>query len=309
LPNTVFNLVKVANGVAGKSPTLTFGVQDKTGKTVAVPKMDRLALVLAGPTTDYSGYVSEDPRKTAVANNDGTYNYTFKAAIPASATGTFSIGIEGYSNQTLLPGTKKAVVVRDAGANKVISFSVDGSTLAPRRTVVAIDNCNQCHSSLSVHGDNRNQIVMCVLCHNPNTTDADQRTAANQPPQTVDFRTMIHKIHRGENLDAKDQFTVIGFGKSVNNFNDIRFPGDLRNCEKCHVNASEQLPLGDNLLSVVTPRGYMNPTTPTAAACLACHDTKPAAAHAMGNANSLGEACAVCHSASGEFAIDKVHAR
>jgi OmcA/MtrC family decaheme c-type cytochrome len=186
---------------------------------------------------------------------------------------------------------------------------VDGSTVAPRRTVVAIDNCNQCHSSLSVHGDNRNQTVMCVLCHNPNTTDADQRTAANQPPQTVDFRTMIHKIHRGENLDPNDQYTIIGFGKSENNFNDVRFPGDLRNCEKCHVNSSEQLPLGDNLLSVVTPRGYMNPTTPTAAACLACHDDKPAAAHALGNANSLGEACAVCHSPSGEFAIDKVHAR
>ncbi len=309
LPNTVFNLVKVTNGVAGKSPTLTFGVQDKTGKTVAVPSMGRLALVLAGPTLDYAGYVSEDPRKTAVANNDGTYNYTFTAAIPANATGTFSIGIEGYSNQTLLPGTKKAVTVRDAGANQVMSFSVDGSTVAPRRTVVAIDNCNQCHSSLSVHGDNRNRIVMCVLCHNPNTTDADQRTAANQPPQTVDFRTMIHKIHRGENLDPNDQYTVIGFGKSVNNFNDIRFPGDLRNCEKCHVNASEQLPLQDNLLSVVTPRGYLNPTTPTAAACLACHDDKPAASHALSNANALGEACPVCHSPSGQFAIDKVHAR
>src|ERR1051326_2465249 len=270
LPNTVFNLVKVENAAPGKSPTVTFGVQDKTGKTVAVPKMDRLSLALVGSTVDYANVVSEDPRKTAVANGDGTYKYTFKAAIPANATGTFSIGIEGYSNQTLLPGTKKAVVVRDAGANKVISFSVDGSTLVPRRKVVAIENCNQCHSSLSVHGDNRNQIEMCVLCHNPTATDADQRTAANQPPQAVDFRTMIHKIHRGKNLDPADQFTVIGFAKSVHNFNDVRFPGDLRNCEKCHVNASEQLPLNDNLLSVVTPRGYMNPTPPTAAACLAC---------------------------------------
>ncbi len=309
LPGTVFNLVKVENVAPGKSPTVTFGVQDKAGNAVAVPTMGRLALVLAGPTTDYAGYVSEDPRKTAVANNDGTYKYTFKAALPADATGTYSIGIEGYSSQKLLPGTKKEVTVRNAGANQVLNFSVDGSTLAPRRTVVALDNCNQCHSSLSVHGDNRNQIVMCVLCHNPNTTDADMRTAANQPPQTVDFRTMIHKIHRGENLDANDQYTVIGFGKSVNNFNEIRFPGDLRNCEKCHVNGSEQLPLNDNLLSVVTPRGYLNPTPPTAAACLACHDTKPAAAHALGNANALGEACAVCHAPSGEFAIDKVHAR
>jgi OmcA/MtrC family decaheme c-type cytochrome len=101
----------------------------------------------------------------------------------------------------------------------------------------------------------------------------------------------------------------MGFGKSVNNFNDVRFPGDLRNCEKCHVNASEQLPLNDNLLNVVTPRGYMNPTTPTAAACLACHDDKPAASHALGNTTTLGEACSVCHSPDAQFAIDKVHAR
>src|SRR5215471_2904406 len=309
LPGTVFNLVKVENAAPGKAPTVTFGVKDKAGNNVAVPAMDRLALVVAGPTADYAGYVSEDPRKTAVANGDGTYKYTFTKTLPANATGTYSIGIEGYRNEKLLPGTKKEITVRDAGANQVISFSVDGSTVAPRRTVVAIDNCNQCHSSLSVHGDNRNQIVMCVLCHNPNTTDADMRTAGNQPPQTVDFRTMIHKIHRGENLDPNDDYTIIGFGKSVNNFNQIRFPGDLRNCEKCHVNASEQLPLKDNLLNVVTPRGYMNPTTPTAAACLACHDDKPAASHALGNTTTLGEACSVCHSPDAQFAIDKVHAR
>lgn len=309
LPGTVFNLVKVENAAPGKSPTVTFGVKDKAGNTVAVPSLDRLALVVAGPTTDYAGYVSEDPRKTAVANGDGTYKYTFAAPLPADATGTYSIGIEGYRNQKLLPGTKKEVTVRDAGVNQVISFSVDGSTVAARRTVVAIDNCNQCHSSLSVHGDNRNQTVMCVLCHNPNTTDADMRTDANQPPQTVDFRTMIHKIHRGESLDPSDDYTIIGFGKSVNNFNDVRFPGDLRNCEKCHVNASEQLPLKDNLLSVVTPRGYLNPTMPTAAACLACHDDKPSASHALGNTTTLGEACSVCHSPDAQFSIDKVHAR
>jgi OmcA/MtrC family decaheme c-type cytochrome len=309
LRGTVFNLVKVENAAPGKSPTLTFGVKDKAGNTVAVPSMDRLALVLAGPTTDYAAAVSEDPRKTAVANGDGTYKYTFKAPLPAGATGSYSIGIEGYTNQKLLPGTTKEVTVRDAGLNQVISFSVDGSTVAPRRTVVAIDNCNQCHSSLSVHGDNRNQTVMCVLCHNPNGTDADQRTAATNPPQTIDFRTMIHKIHRGENLDPSDQFTIMGFGKSVNNFNDVRFPGDLRNCEKCHVNASEQLPLGENLLSVVNPRGLINPTPPTTAACIACHDTRPAASHALSGITTLGEACVVCHAPDAQFAIDKVHAR
>jgi hypothetical protein len=75
------------------------------------------------------------------------------------------------------------------------------------------------------------------------------------------------------------------------------------------VNASEQLPLADNLLSVVNPRGLINPTPPTTAACIACHDDRPAASHALGNTTRLGEACPVCHSPDALFSIDKVHAR
>ena len=118
---------------------------------------------------------------------------------------------------------------------------------------------------------------------------------------------MIHKIHRGENLTA--DLTIYGFGHSVNNFNDVRFPGDLRNCEKCHTNGSEQLPLADNLLSVNNPRGLINPTPPITAACTACHDTKATASHALANITTLGEACVTCHGPDAQFSIDKVHAR
>lgn len=310
-PGNVFKLASVANAAAGKSPSVTFSISDKSGKAIAPASMDRLALVLAGPTSDYANAVSEDPRKAAVANSDGTYTYKFTATIPSGAAGTFSVGIEGYRNFTFpagqRPNNTSEQTIRDAGANQVLSFSVDGSAVAPRRTVVQLDNCNGCHSSLSVHGDNRNQIVMCVLCHNPNGTDAGRRTAAQLPAQTIDFRTMIHKIHRGENLNS--EFTIYGFGGSVNDFTDVRFPGDLRDCEKCHVNSSEQLPLGDNLLNVTTPRGYINPTPPTTAACIACHTDKTAASHAVANTTPLGEACVVCHGPDAQFSIDKIHAR
>ena len=306
LPGTVFALTGVDNGAAGKSPAVTFTIKDKSGAPIPLSAMARLALVLAGPTSDYASAISENAL-TATANGDGSNTYTFKAVIPATATGTFSVGIEGYRSVKLLPGTKKEVTVRDAGANQVLSFSVDGSAIADRRKVVAIENCNQCHSSLSVHGDNRNQTVMCVLCHNPNATDAAQRPADQNPPESIDFRTMIHKIHTGENLTS--EYTIYGFGGSKNDFTDVLFPGDRRDCEKCHVAGSEQLPLPDNLLSVVTPRGYTNPTPPTTAACLSCHTDKPSASHALSNTNSLGEACAVCHGPDADFSIDKVHAR
>jgi OmcA/MtrC family decaheme c-type cytochrome len=310
-PGNVFHLARVDNAAAGKSPSVVFSINDKNGQPVAPSTMNRMSLVLAGPTSDYASYVSEDPRKAAVANKDGTYTYTFKATIPAGATGTYSVGVEGYRNFTFPAGQRpknpSEQTIRNAGINQVISFSVDGSTDASRRTVVEIDNCNGCHSSLSVHGDNRNQVVMCVLCHNPNTTDAAMRTAALLPAETVDFRTLIHKIHRGENLTTP--YTIYGFGGSKNDFTDIRFPGDLRDCEKCHVNSSEQLPLSDALLNVQTPRGYINPTPPTTAACTACHTDKSAMSHAVANTTSLGEACVVCHGPDAQFSIDQVHAR
>lgn len=243
LPGTVFNLIRVDNGVAGKQPALTFTVQDKSRNPIPLSQMDRLALVLAGPSSDYAGYVSEDVGKASV-NGDGSYTYT----IPATASGSFSVGIEGYRTVKLLLGTLKEISVRDAGHNVVLNFSVDGSPVTPRRAVVALANCNSCHSSLSVHGDNRNAIEQCVLCHNPNTTDSTQRPVSANPPQTVDFRTMVHKIHRGHNL--QNDYTVYGFQASVNNFNGVQFPGDLRDCVKCHVNGSEQVPLPDGLLPV-----------------------------------------------------------
>jgi hypothetical protein len=47
----------------------------------------------------------------------------------------------------------------------------------------------------------------------------------------------------------------------------------------------------------------------TAAACLGCHDTVDAAAHAYVNTAPFGEACATCHAPEDQFAVDKVHAR
>ena len=105
------------------------------------------------------------------AANDGTCTYTFTHAVPAKATGTYAIGIEGRRGLTLLPGTAQQLDHRVRRQQQVIYFSVDGIPVVPRRTVVAIANCNNCHTNLSLHGENRNQIEMCVLCHNPSESD------------------------------------------------------------------------------------------------------------------------------------------
>jgi OmcA/MtrC family decaheme c-type cytochrome len=192
----------------------------------------------------------------------------------------------------------------------VIHFSVDGSEVQPRRTVVATAKCNECHTFLSLHGGNRNQVEMCVLCHNPKNNDRARRPAAEGPPQSINFAQMIHKIHTGEELaEQGGELTIFGFGGSRNDFTEVRFPGDRRNCSACHVNGSEQLPLRPGLLEVDDQRGPINPAGPITSACTGCHASIATASHALANTTRLGESCAVCHGSSAEFSVDRAHAR
>ncbi|NNK98093.1 MAG: hypothetical protein HKO88_03475, partial [Xanthomonadales bacterium] len=89
----------------------------------------------------------------------------------------------------------------------------------------------------------------------------------------------------------------------------IHYTGDLRNCDACHVNNSQQLPLPSGLLPTITLRTWWNPTMPEAAACLSCHDDDSSAAHAYANTSFFGESCATCHGEGKTYSVDKVHAR
>jgi OmcA/MtrC family decaheme c-type cytochrome len=307
LPGTTFKIEKVENNAAGQKPRVTFSVTDKSGKVIDATKMASLSLVIAGPTTDYASYRSETATSATPSGNSFVYNFT--GAIDAAAKGTYAIGIQGYNNIKINPGTTREMTARDAGMNQVTYFSVDNSPVVPRRRVVALENCNSCHGNIALHGGSRRNTEFCVMCHNPNTTDAARRTAQTLPAQSVHFKTMIHKIHTGE--ENTTDFTVFGFGGTGINFNEVRFPGDRRDCAKCHVNNSYQIPLPDGVLPSQSPRDWIKPTMePIQAACLACHTTKSAAAHASLNTSpSLGEACDVCHGPSAEFNINKMHAR
>lgn len=304
LPGVVLGLVRVDNGTAGKAATVTFTLKDKSGTPLPLSQMDLLNLTMAGPTTDYSFYVTEDARSAQGSN--GTYSYTFKQTIDSKATGTYTIGIEAYRNVTLLPGTTKQQVVRDVGQNQLIEFSVDGSLVQPHAEEVTTQTCNSCHVQLAAHGTIRNEVKYCLLCHNPKATDAAQRPADQMPAQTIDFPVLIHRIHTGENQESP--YIVFGFGKQPVDFSDVRYPGDRRDCAKCHVNGSQQIPLPDGRLNVVNPRGFIDPEAPIAAACTGCHTTGSAASHALSNTSFLGESCAVCHSPTAAFSVDKVHA-
>jgi OmcA/MtrC family decaheme c-type cytochrome len=329
-------ITSVINTNAGQKPTVNFTLQDDKGNNLTISSTTTLSFTMAGPTTDYGytsfgsdttatpGYVTESVTAATANCSGGACAYTFTHAIPAAATGTYSIGAEARTTVTVLAGTTSSQSVELGAANPVVNFSVDGSKVAPRRTVVAETNCNQCHVALSLHGGLRNNVEYCVLCHNPSNTDASTRATATVaadkalPPQTINFAVMVHRIHDGVNAaanDPKNTFIIVGHGGSHNDFSGVLYPAFsptgsatyTQNCSMCHVNGSEQnLPVGLN--AVVDPEGWINPSQPAASACSGCHVSKPEAAHFLANTDpTLGESCTVCHAAGAQFAVDAEH--
>jgi OmcA/MtrC family decaheme c-type cytochrome len=333
LPGINLAITSVTNTTAGKAPTVNFTLRDNKGNNIPLSQTSTLEFTMAGPTTDYGytsfgsdtagtpGYVTESASK-ATCGSSGSCTYTFTHAIPEAATGTYSIAGEARMNVTVLAGTTTQQTVVAAAMNPVINFSVDGSAVAPRRTVVALSNCNNCHVALSLHGNLRNNTEYCVFCHNPSNTDASQRVNAKVaadkalPPQGINFNLLVHRIHDGVNVvpAGGKPYIVVGFGGSHNDFSGVLFPAMsptgnatyLQNCSICHVNGSEQnLPIGLN--PVTDPQGWINPVQPVSSACSGCHVSKPEAAHFLANTDSLGESCTVCHAAGAQFAVDAVH--
>jgi OmcA/MtrC family decaheme c-type cytochrome len=293
---------------------------------------------MAGPTTDFGytvfgtattpGYVTESAAK-ATCDNNGNCQYAFTNIVPAAATGTYAIGVEARETQVLNTDTAGTQSITYGAPNVVSYFSVDGSPVTPRRTVVALANCNKCHQTLQVHGALRNNTEYCVMCHNPSNTDASERAVATvasdkaAPPEGINFNLLVHRIHDGINMQAFGRtYIVVGFGGSHNDFSGTLFPAlspaggatDLENCSLCHVNTSEQADVTLTGLHAVTdPQGPINPIQPIASACSGCHVDLPSAAHFLANTVTLGgqqvESCAVCHSSGAAYAVDAVHAQ
>ena len=306
LAGTNFELIGVTNTAPGQNPIITFDITNDAGARVAPADMGRLALVMAGGNgVDFGEFFSENATS---AEGSGPFTYTFNTAIPEGAAGRWAIGIEGYQNGMILPGTQQERSVRDAGDNVVLYFDVAGGPASARRMVVSQAKCDTCHFDLSLHGDNRNNVEHCVLCHNPMTTDVARRPDDAGAPESVNFKDMIHRIHAGEELTR--DLTIYGFGGTPHNYNEVVFPRDLAACTACHIDGTEELPVPQGAMATVNPRDFLNPTPPASAACLSCHTQMSAAAHADLNISpSFGESCDVCHGPGSEFAVDKVHAQ
>jgi len=309
-------VVSVTNMLPGKQPTAVFKITNNDGTAVDGTKLATFSPILAGPASSYTKYYRENAiTKGVFSAAAGTTSYTFTAVLPADASGTWTISADLRRNVSLKRGDGKAdIAIQEATLNPIKYVAVTGA-VTPRRVSVTTAQCNTCHDKLALHGGQRTNIDECVICHNPVEGDQALRPANQGPAESVSFQRMIHRIHTGENMTQ--DYTIIGFGGSTNNFNEVRFPGDTRNCAKCHAStAAYTLPLQQtNIGSVTTLRDYFTPHGPATAACLGCHDNKDAAAHAFLNTATFpgstipAESCATCHGTGKDHSVEKAHAR
>ena len=223
-------------------------------------------------------------------------------AIPASATGSYLFGMEGYI-QPVAGGARYWTL------NPVVYAAVTDPAPVARRKVVDLDNCNNCHESLALHGGFRNNTQYCVACHNANNTLRAPTLLEGESgvAETIDFKHFIHKLH-----------------------SEAAFPGDLRDCQTCHEPGTYTLPLsggprlpsmltlvtctedpaadGDTACATTSSQAVYTP--PITSACTGCHEDASTAAHAEIMTTISGvESCETCHGTGKLFDVTLVHAR
>ena len=306
--NARFNLAKLVRGTNGNPDDWVNYVYRTETATAGVGPGGTPALASATqPDTD--------PRSNPqlVYNSDGYYTYTFSTDItdPTKTNGvtyepalTHRIGIQlSYTNAAgetvrvnpyfdfTLDATGKSVAVTDPGNT---------------RKVVDVSTCNGCHNKLALHGGGRVDTQYCVLCHNAGNTDANSGNVLN-------LRTMVHKIHAGRLLhEHGEDYVIWGFNNSENDYSEVGFPANARNCAKCHDGS-----LKDAAGNQLAAQGDNWKKVPSKEACLTCHQTDAASrwfdVHittlSLGTsvANVTNAACASCHGEGKQWSPDQVH--
>jgi OmcA/MtrC family decaheme c-type cytochrome len=196
--------------------------------------------------------------------------------------------------------TNGAGVAEEQGlkSDSLTFFTTDGSEAVPRREVADTAKCNKCHGDIRGHGGSRVGVDTCVICHRPNAsvTEGDETLSIN-------LKDMLHRFHTGENLESPYPLGIA---------EEVRFPGDRRKCDICHVAGKEVVPLPEGVQPTVLMNGdtLVAEIQPTRAACTSCHDGLLQNVHAIlatSPAPDNVETCEICHGTSAAFAVGLVH--
>ena len=276
-------------------------------------------------TTNYGNATIAAPLPAAASNGNGTYTVTALGPIPdgtvwpnVSATGSGVVAIEGRAFNTITdPGLTGSAATRIPIKGEVAYFRItDASPVARRVVADAQAKCDNCHDQLSLHGGSRNDNVqLCVLCHNPNNTDAQASFRTKYPngltqvialdgkkEEAVDFKRMIHGIHAGAKTSLDGTKTLSGFRTkglvvSGTDFSDVRFPGILNNCANCHTGTTYQL---TGIWDTPTQNGILGSTIDSTPGLTSANTAAEVNASLQNPADDLNisptaAACSSCH--------------
>ena len=214
-----------------------------------------------------------DPTGTFVDQGGGKFTYTFTTVLPEDYDRNAVHRIGGQASR----GDDRWV------GNPTLDFIPSGAPVIESKDLVETTACNQCHDRLEEHGGGRREVKYCVTCHTSQTIDPETGNS-------VDFKQLIHKIHRGAELPsvtAGQPYFVVGFRQSVTDYSTVTFPQDIRNCVKCHEEAFPYEPIPSNT------------------GCVSCHDNVNANTGENHPQGAYADStCFLCHAPQGrEFDI------
>ncbi len=298
-----------------KTVTTDYTLNATTGVITEVTEFGDTNAVVVSYTSDfvvptlYPGTLNESP------DLDSSYaKWTGLAVVD----GTYTLGLHARTTIVHNP-FGEATTYRQGSKDGTVNFLFGSATaLVANTRIDSSAGCSKCHDDLQFHGGNRRGYETCLLCHGvAGAEDRPQYVAANAPAtskETIDFRTMLHKIHHGKELANAATFNVVGFGFGYpNNFSNhmydkVGFPslaGGTKECTSCHGTASTAWqdpavrthPLGQPLMSRVWRE-----------TCGSCHDSDAATAHIDANTSPFGaESCSICHGEGEEWHVERMH--
>jgi OmcA/MtrC family decaheme c-type cytochrome len=330
-PVLVASLLGVVGSAGNEQPAVHFEVRrNGVALDLTSTALAELRFTFAGASSDYAGssvYVAQGANATGSLATGGAAGEliwtcpddlaTLAGKLGVAASGTFTVGIDGYEAGNWTPPAGVPVATRFPLTSPVLSFAVGGAPLTPRRGVVTLAQCNACHAQLEAHAGSSSDPAHCALCH---TANLDTLGAMPAPPSgtTTDTRSLrfgplVHRIHRGD--QGAQAYVVWSADGSARDLAELRYSGDTRNCASCHVDDPIALPLPPSLPSRTSTlddqkaRLQDRQQPATAAACTGCHDAPDVALHAATQTDGAGrEACSTCHAAGSAQGIDVVHA-
>lgn len=192
---------------------------------------------------------------TSIGN--GLYRYTFKQALESYSA---IDGIDTHYAPELVHRIYLEILpYADASVASMLvntTFDFDPLTgvaaIADSRVLISEQQtCIRCHTSelnnknsILMHGGKRFDYQGCVMCHT--SYSGDPETGAS-----IGMATLVHNIHQSDYL-------VIGYKGSVHDYSDVTYPGDINQCQQCHIaDAASQAEF------------YQYPGQET---CLSCHE-------------------------------------